>query len=91
MKQLRMYLLLLSVAVSALAMAQIPVSGVVVDEKGESLPGVNVQIKGQSKGTVTDIDGKFSISVPDASTVLAFSYIGYDRKELKPVKTKSSK
>jgi len=86
MKQLRMYLLLLSVAVSALAMAQIPVSGVVVDEKGESLPGVNVQIKGQSKGTVTDIDGKFSISVPDASTVLAFSYIGYDRKELKPVK-----
>ena len=86
MKQLRMYLLLLSVAVSALAMAQIPVSGVVVDEKGESLPGVNVQIKGQNKGTVTDIDGKFSISVPDASTVLAFSYIGYDRKELKPVK-----
>jgi TonB-linked SusC/RagA family outer membrane protein len=86
MKHLRIYLLLLSVAVSVLAMAQIPVTGVVVDEKGESLPGVNVQIKGQNKGTVTDIDGKFSISVPDASTVLAFSYIGYDRKEQKPVK-----
>jgi len=55
-------------------------------KKANQLPGVNVQIKGQNKGTVTDIDGKFSISVPDASTVLTFSYIGYDRKELKPVK-----
>jgi len=72
-------------------MAQIPVSGVVVDEKGESLPGVNVQIKGQNKGTVTDIDGKFSLSVPDANTILAFSYIGYDKKELKAVKSQVMK
>lgn len=86
MKQLRIYLLLLSVAVSVLAMAQIPVSGVVVDEKGESLPGVSVQIQGLNKGTITDVDGKFSISVPNINTTLVFSYIGYDKKELKPVK-----
>lgn len=83
MKHLRIYLFFLAVSASLLSMAQIPVSGVVVDEKGESLPGVNVQIKGQNKGTVTDIDGKFSLSVPDANSILAFSYIGYDKKELK--------
>ncbi len=91
MKHLRIYLFFLAVSASLLSMAQIPVSGVVVDEKGESLPGVNVQIKGQNKGTVTDIDGKFSLSVPDANSILAFSYIGYDKKELKAVKNQVMK
>lgn len=91
MKYLRIYLFFLAVSASLLSMAQIPVSGVVVDEKGESLPGVNVQIKGQNKGTVTDIDGKFSLSVPEANSILAFSYIGYDKKELKAVKNQVMK
>lgn len=91
MKHLRIYLFFLLVQATLLSMAQIPVSGVVMDEKGESLPGVNVQIKGQNKGTVTDIDGKFSLSVPDANSILAFSYIGYDKKELKAVKNQVMK
>lgn len=91
MKYLRIYLFFLAVSASLLSMAQIPVSGVVVDEKGESLPGVNVQIKGQNKGTVTDIDGKFSLSVPDANSILAFSYIGYDKKELKAIRNQVMK
>jgi hypothetical protein len=52
MKQIhmRLYLFLLLVSVSVLSMAQMQVTGVVVDDKGESLPGVNVQILGQNKG-----------------------------------------
>jgi hypothetical protein len=56
-------------------------SGIVKDEFGEILPGVNVWIKGTETGTVTGADGKFQISV-DAGDVLAFSFIGFVTKEL---------
>jgi TonB-dependent starch-binding outer membrane protein SusC len=59
------------------------VVGTVTDERGETLPGVNVLVKGISKGTVTDINGKFTISLPGSSNVLMFSYIGYESKEMK--------
>ena len=93
MKQiyLRLFMFLVAVTVSVFAAAQMQVSGVVVDEKGESLPGVNVQIQGLSKGTVTDMDAKFGISVPDANSVLVFSYVGYEKKELKAVKNQPMK
>ncbi|MDR1762955.1 MAG: SusC/RagA family TonB-linked outer membrane protein, partial [Dysgonamonadaceae bacterium] len=52
------------------------VSGVVTDDKGETLAGVNVAVVGTSAGTATDIDGKYTLNVaPDAR--LTFSYIGY--------------
>lgn len=84
MKQisLRFYLFITTVLVSVLASAQIPVSGIVVDEKGESLPGVNILIKDQNKGAISDLEGKFTISVPD-NTTLIFSYVGYEKKEVK--------
>ena len=59
------------------------VLGTVTDEKGETLPGVNVIIKGISKGTITDINGKFSITMTGSSNTLVFSYIGYESKALK--------
>lgn len=59
-----------------------PVTGLVTDLKGEPLPGVNVSIKGTSRGAISDAEGKFSISAnPDA--VLIFSYIGSASKEVK--------
>ena len=58
------------------------ISGVIVDEKGESIIGVNVVIKGTSTGTVTDIDGKFRLSVPEDAK-LSISYIGYEPQVLK--------
>jgi TonB-linked SusC/RagA family outer membrane protein len=61
--------------------AQTSVSGIVTDTHGETLIGVNVQLKGTSTGTVTDIDGKFSILAPNAQSVLVFSYIGYQTRE----------
>lgn len=56
--------------------AVVPVKGKVVNEKGEALPGVNILVKGGSKGTITDVDGNFTIQLPAAGR-LVFSYIGY--------------
>ena len=57
---------------------QIIVSGIVIDSKDrQPLAGVNIQIQGSSQGTITDLDGKFSIVVADANATLVFSYIGY--------------
>jgi TonB-linked SusC/RagA family outer membrane protein len=55
----------------------IPISGKVTDSKGEALPGVSIKVKGTQLGVITDPDGKFSVNVPDAKSVLIFSFIGY--------------
>ena len=47
----------------------------------EALPGVSVVIKGTQRGTTTNADGAFQIEVPDASTVLVFSFVGYKSVE----------
>jgi len=56
---------------------EIIVTGVVKDETGEPLPGVNVLLKGTTTGVVTDVNGSFTLSVPDDNAVLSFSFIGY--------------
>jgi len=57
---------------------EIEVSGkVTAADDNSSLPGVNVVVKGTSTGTTTDADGNYSIRVPDASSTLVFSFIGY--------------
>src|SRR5690606_4689484 len=58
------------------------VTGTVVDTNGEAIPGVAVVIQGGRVGTVTDVDGKYSINVPDDQTVLVFSSIGYVQREI---------
>jgi TonB-dependent SusC/RagA subfamily outer membrane receptor len=59
------------------------ISGIVTDLKGETLIGVNVLIKGTKTGTVTDFNGAFSISGNlDRGTILIFSYLGYETKEI---------
>ncbi|GAB3262425.1 TonB-dependent receptor [Larkinella harenae] len=54
---------------------------VTTEEKGEALPGVNVSIKGTTRGTTTDADGNYSLNVPDEGGTLVFSFIGYLTKE----------
>ena len=56
-------------------------SGTVKDDKGEALIGVNVTGKGTTIGTVTDIDGKYTLELPKDVTTLVFSYIGYTNIE----------
>ncbi len=63
------------------AQTQKKVSGKVVDATGEPLIGVSVSLIGQSGGTITDIDGNYSITVP-VNARLKFSYIGYQEQEI---------
>ena len=65
-----------------IALADIPISGVVRDDKGETLPGVNIVLKGTTTGTVTDNDGSYSINVPNEDDILVFSSIGYTTQEV---------
>ena len=60
------------------------VRGRVTSLNGESLPGVNVMIKGTNKGTVTDAEGNFQLTVPDAASTLSFSLIGFTTREVAP-------
>ena len=57
------------------------VSGVIVDTNGDPVIGANVVEKGTTNGTITDLDGKFTLEVNDNS-VLQVSYIGYNTQEV---------
>ncbi len=58
------------------------ISGKVVSEEGEPLIGANIMVKGTQIGAITDVDGTFSISVPESSETLIISYVGYTVKEV---------
>lgn len=58
------------------------VSGVVTDENGLGLPAASVVEKGTTNGTVTDEDGKYTISVKDNNAILVFTYVGYENHEV---------
>lgn len=74
--------LMLMLPCSLSALAEINVSGTVKDSAGEPLVGVTVLENGTSKGTSSDIDGNFRITVADGATI-RFSYIGYNPKVMK--------
>jgi len=62
---------------SASELQQLKISGKVSDEKGNPLAGVNIQVEGTNIGVISDINGKYSINVPDVNAVIMFSFIGY--------------
>jgi iron complex outermembrane receptor protein len=62
--------------------AQVSVQGKVLDNNNQPLAGVSVTQKGTTNGTTTSAAGNFSISVPNQSAVLVFSYVGYPSQEL---------
>lgn len=62
---------------------KITVSGVIKDSHGELIPGVNVVEKGTTNGTITDVNGKYSLDVTSPNSVLVISYIGFKSQELK--------
>ncbi|NDW08695.1 TonB-dependent receptor [Dysgonomonas sp. 520] len=74
-------LLLLFCAMSVFAQ-QKTITGTVRDSKGETLIGVSVAAKDATVGAISDIDGKYTISVPSATKSLVFSYIGMKSKEI---------
>ena len=60
----------------------ITITGKVSDENGNDFPGVNVIVKGSSVGTSTNINGQYTLEIPDESAVLVFSFIGYATQEV---------
>ena len=62
--------------------AQQSIKGVVTDAQGDPLSGVTVLLKGTFAGTVTDVDGAYSISVPGNEAVLVYSFIGFASQEI---------
>lgn len=81
MKKLSLVLILMLSSIGIM-MAQRTVTGTVTDSKGESLPSASVVIKGTANGTVTDLDGKYSLNVPANATTLVFSFAGMETKEV---------
>jgi len=68
-------------ALAGPALAQTTVRGKVTDAEGEALPGVNVILKGSTSGTSTNGTGDYTVEVPSSSSVLIFSFIGYNTLE----------
>ena len=73
-------LLILFIGVSNFVLAQ-EVSGTVLDDSSQPLPGVTVVVKDTSTGTTTDLDGRYSINANDGD-VLEFSYVGFDTQRI---------
>jgi len=65
-----------------MATAQNRITGTVADNTGDLLPGVSVMVRGTTIGTTTDINGEFNINVPSDSSVLRFSFLGYQTQEI---------
>ncbi|BAU55494.1 SusC/RagA family TonB-linked outer membrane protein [Mucilaginibacter gotjawali] len=84
-KILRIALLFLSMVISAGVMAQnqgTVIKGTVTDNKGVTLPGATVTVKGTQTKVATDVNGKYSIVVPAGGKVLTFSFIGMDAQDV---------
>jgi hypothetical protein len=58
------------------------ISGKITDKNREPLPGVNITVEGTTIGTITDMDGNYSITIPNNATQLTYSYIGYTPQTL---------
>lgn len=71
--------LLVTMAASA---QQFTVKGIVKDMAGEPIIGANVMVKGTTNGTITDINGGYSVTGVSASSVLVYSFIGYKNQEV---------
>jgi len=80
-KKLFLFLAFLGFLTGQQAFAQTEIKGSVKSPEGESIPGVNVVIKGTTNGTITDIDGNYTIQAPGGG-VLVFSFIGYKPQEI---------
>ena len=63
-------------------LVQQTITGLVVDENNQPLPGANVLEKGTTRGTQADFDGNFTINITDENAILVVSYIGFETKEI---------
>ncbi len=83
-KQIKTVLLLMTGLFAAqVAMAQVQVSGRVLSGEDQSpIPGVNILVKGSTNGTITDVNGDYSITVSNGTEILVFSFVGFVSQEI---------
>lgn len=81
--KLKLLVLFCSFSFASIAQTKTVTGVVTSSETGENLFGVTVMVKGSVNGTVTGVDGKYSISIPDNDVVLIFSMVGMKKEELK--------
>ena len=85
-----MLMMLVLFGVASWAQNGITVKGKVTDASGEALMGASVVVKGNSSlGTISDLDGNFTLKVPSEQTTIVISYVGMNSKELKVGKQRS--
>lgn len=84
MKQIRSLILLMTCLIMCTSAfcQDVTYKGVVVDEQSEPIIGASVVLKGTAQGSVTDLNGNYTVSVPQGST-LTISYVGYETREVK--------
>lgn len=84
LRSIRVMMVLVACCFSGSAWAQIQngVSGLITDSSGEALVGVSIQIKGTTNGTITDLDGKFTLNAQQGN-ILHISYVGYTPQDIK--------
>jgi TonB-dependent SusC/RagA subfamily outer membrane receptor len=79
----KLQLLFLMLFSSSILFAQVrTISGTITESSGSPLPGVNVVVKGTATGTVTDVEGKYTLEIPETAQVLVFSSVGYVSEEM---------
>lgn len=78
MRKLKILFTMLALFGWGTLMAQVTVSGVVTDEDGATLPGVNILEQGTTNGAITDMDGRYTITVAGPESVLEFRFIGFE-------------
>jgi TonB-linked SusC/RagA family outer membrane protein len=81
MKRISLVLAMLLFFLGA-SFAQRTITGVVTDPKSEPMVGASIIVKGTTKGTITDIDGKYSLEIPTGSTAVVVSFTGYEAQEV---------
>ena len=75
-------LTVIQLTVTAANPAPKKITGTVTTEKGEAIPGVSISIKGTTNGTISDIDGKYALDVPETATTLVFTFVGMITQEV---------
>lgn len=69
-------------AVPAGDLQQKQITGKITDESGNPLPGVNIQVEGTTVGTISDVNGLYTINAPNENAILVFSFIGYNPQKI---------
>ncbi|MEA2043719.1 MAG: SusC/RagA family TonB-linked outer membrane protein [Bacteroidota bacterium] len=82
MKKIALLFVIFAVTVASVV-AQRSVTGTVTDEGGSPIPGVTVVVKDVTGGTITDLNGNYSINVPGSDNILIFTYIGLETQEIR--------